>query len=60
MVLTLEDAVIRRTPLGALGCPNDASLAHAATIVGGELGWDRARTANEIESVRASYRRSGV
>ena len=34
MATTLEDAVIRRTPLGALGCPSDTALESAAAIVG--------------------------
>jgi glycerol-3-phosphate dehydrogenase len=39
MVVTLADAVIRRTPLGALGYPGDAPVEHAAALVGEELGW---------------------
>jgi glycerol-3-phosphate dehydrogenase len=55
MVVTLEDAVVRRTPLGALGCPTDAALAHAATIVGDALEWNGEKKAREIESVRRFY-----
>ena len=46
MAMTLEDAVVRRTPLGALGYPGDTVVARAAAIVGAELrlvpGADRA------------------
>jgi hypothetical protein len=55
MVVTLADAVIRRTPLGAVGCPGDAALAHAAGIVGGALGWDHVRTVSEIAAVKRFY-----
>ena len=55
MVVTLEDAVVRRTPLGALGCPTDAALKHAATIVGDVLGWDEEKRGREITSVRRFY-----
>jgi glycerol-3-phosphate dehydrogenase len=55
MVLTLEDAVVRRTPLGALGCPTDELLRHAATIVGAELGWDEAKKDTEVEAVQRFY-----
>src|SRR5579871_467859 len=36
MAVTLADAVLRRTPLGAVGDPGDLAIAHAAEIVGGE------------------------
>jgi glycerol-3-phosphate dehydrogenase len=55
MAVTLADAVIRRTPLGALGCPGDAALNRAADIVGGELHWSDARRREEASSVRAFY-----
>ena len=55
MVVTLEDAVVRRTPLGALGCPTDAVLNHAAAVVGAELGWDQGKKDSEIEAVRRFY-----
>jgi glycerol-3-phosphate dehydrogenase len=56
MALTLADAVIRRTPIGALGCPVDDALERSAAIVGGELGWSIARRNNEIAAVRQFYR----
>src|SRR6185295_10392683 len=48
MAPTLADAVIRRTPLGALGYPGDEAVARAAAIVGGELGWPEDRRQQEI------------
>jgi glycerol-3-phosphate dehydrogenase len=55
MAVTLADAVLRRTPLGALGCPGDEELARAAAIVGSELGWSPERTQQEIADVRRFY-----
>ncbi len=55
MVVTLADAVIRRTPMGALGCPDEADLARASTIVGGELQWSPERMQQEIAAVRRFY-----
>jgi glycerol-3-phosphate dehydrogenase len=55
MVVTLADAVIRRTPLGALGDPGDAALERAAALVGGELGWAGARQAEEIAATKRFY-----
>lgn len=56
MAMTLADAVIRRTPLGALECPPDTALARAASIVGTELGWSETRRQDEIASVKQFYR----
>jgi glycerol-3-phosphate dehydrogenase len=56
MALTLSDAVIRRTPLGALGHPGDAVAQCAAGIVGTELGWSDERRREELEALRAFYR----
>ncbi len=55
MVVTLEDAVIRRTTLGALGPPSEAALLDAATVVGNELGWDEARQRTELANLREFY-----
>jgi len=52
MAVTLADAVIRRTPLGALGCPDEAGLARAAAIVGDESRWPEDRRQQEIAAVR--------
>ena len=56
MAVTLADAVIRRTPLGALGYPGDGPVARAAAIVGAELGWSEERRRQEIAGVKAFYR----
>lgn len=55
MAVTLADAVIRRTPIGALGDPGDEALARAAAIVGGELGWSEDRQRAEIADVKRFY-----
>jgi glycerol-3-phosphate dehydrogenase len=55
MVQSLEDAVVRRTPLGALGFPGDAAVNHAAMIVGDALGWDQTRRIAEVEALRRFY-----
>jgi glycerol-3-phosphate dehydrogenase len=55
MAVTLTDAVIRRTPLGALGYPGDDAVARAAEVVGAELKWSDARKRTEAASVRAFY-----
>ena len=55
MAVTLADAVIRRTPLGALGYPGDGPLARAAAIVGAELGWSEERRREEIAAVKGFY-----
>ena len=55
MAVTLADAVIRRTPLGALGEPSDSGLRNAAALVGDELGWSADRREREMAEVRAFY-----
>jgi glycerol-3-phosphate dehydrogenase len=55
MVVTLADAVLRRTPLGALECPGDEELTRAATVVAGTLGWTAERTVKEMADVRRFY-----
>jgi glycerol-3-phosphate dehydrogenase len=55
MAATLADAVIRRTPLGALGYPGDLTLDRAAELVGNELGWPHDRRLGEIAAVRRFY-----
>jgi glycerol-3-phosphate dehydrogenase len=59
MAPTLADAVIRRTPLGALGYPGDGPVQRAAAIVGAELGWSQERQREEIAGVKAFYRAPG-
>ncbi len=55
MAVTLSDAVIRRTPLGALGDPGDAAVDLSAQIVGDELGWSDARRREEMDAVKRFY-----
>jgi glycerol-3-phosphate dehydrogenase len=55
MAGTLADAVVRRTPLGALGYPGDAAVDRAADLVGGELGWSADRRRTEIAALRRFY-----
>jgi len=55
MVVTLGDAVMRRTALGATGCPDEETLSRAAAIVGEVLGWSVDRRRHEIESVQQLY-----
>jgi len=51
MAVTLADAVVRRTPLGALGCPSADALVRAAAIVGDKLRWPEDRRRQEIAAV---------
>ena len=60
MVMTLEDAVVRRTPLGALGHPGNDALEHAAAIVGDVLSWDAARRLAEIDAIGRFYGKSNA
>jgi glycerol-3-phosphate dehydrogenase len=55
MVMTLADAVMRRTPLGSLGVPDEDTLRHAAVIVGRELGWNEDRQRAEIAAVHGHH-----
>jgi glycerol-3-phosphate dehydrogenase len=55
MAVTLADAIIRRTPVGALGYPGDEAVARAAEIVGAELRWSDERKRREMEAVRSVY-----
>jgi glycerol-3-phosphate dehydrogenase len=72
MAATLADAVIRRTPLGALGHPGADVLSRAADVLSGEAachetggetagndgGWDPIRRRTEVDGVDAFYRRA--
>jgi glycerol-3-phosphate dehydrogenase len=55
MAMTLSDAVIRRTPLGALGYPGDAVVDRTAAIVAAELGWTADRVRAETEALKRFY-----
>jgi glycerol-3-phosphate dehydrogenase len=56
MAMTLADAVVRRTPLGAMGYPGDAVVERAASILGTELAWSSERRRQEVDRVREFYR----
>jgi glycerol-3-phosphate dehydrogenase len=55
MAMTLADALIRRTPVGALGYPGDQAVTRAAEIVGTECGWPEERRRTEAAAVVAFY-----
>ena len=55
MVMTLEDAVVRRTPLGALGHPGQDVLQYAAAVIGDTLGWDGPRRRAEVDALERFY-----
>ncbi len=55
MAVTLIDAVVRRTPLGALGHPGGAAAARAAEILAGELDWAPERVRTELEALERFY-----
>ena len=55
MALTLADAVVRRTPLGASGPPATGVARQCAEILASELHWSPDRVTSEIEALRAFY-----
>jgi len=55
MAVSLADAVVRRTPLGALGYPGDAAVERAAAIMSGEFGWSNEQRQREIADLRLFY-----
>ena len=55
MAITLCDAVVRRTPLGALGYPGDTPAQRAAAIVGAERRWSDARVDEELSALKRFY-----
>ncbi|MCB0323859.1 MAG: glycerol-3-phosphate dehydrogenase/oxidase [Bdellovibrionales bacterium] len=55
MVMTLADAVLRRTGLGTLGYPGDAAVMAAAELVGHELGWNEEKRVAEIHALRRHF-----
>ena len=52
----LSDVVMRRTPMGAMGLASDTATSAAAALAATELGWDAARTAEEVRLLREAYR----
>jgi glycerol-3-phosphate dehydrogenase len=55
MAMTLEDVVMRRTGIGQLGNPGSENIARAADLMAGELGWNEARKAKEIQSLAPNF-----
>src|SRR5262249_16094357 len=50
MAVRLSDIVVRRTGLGSAGAPPAAALSVAAQVAAAELGWDAARTEDEVSA----------
>jgi glycerol-3-phosphate dehydrogenase len=59
MACTLTDAVVRRTPLGSAGCPDDQAIQVSAAALRAELGWGEARLQEEIKGLVEFYRPVG-
>jgi glycerol-3-phosphate dehydrogenase len=55
MAMTLPDATIRRTPLGALGHPGAPAAKRAATLMAQECGWPAERIEAELSSLDRFY-----
>ena len=55
MAVRLTDIVIRRTGLGSAGMPPPEAVERCARIAAMELGWDGARTQQEIAAVTRFY-----
>ena len=55
MAVRLTDIVVRRTGLGSAAAPPGDAIAACARIAAAELGWDPARTAEEIAAVGQVY-----
>jgi glycerol-3-phosphate dehydrogenase len=55
MAVTLGDAVVRRTRLGALGYPGDIAVDRAVDLVGGALDWSHDRRRAEVSALRRFY-----
>jgi glycerol-3-phosphate dehydrogenase len=57
--LTLEDAVVRRTGLGAAGHPGEDAARACAEIMASELGWTPERIEDELRALRSVYEVDG-
>lgn len=55
MAMKLSDVIQRRTDLGSGKHPGKACVAAAADIMANELGWDKARKAQEIKETNQIY-----
>jgi glycerol-3-phosphate dehydrogenase len=55
MAITLSDAVVRRTSLGAIGYPGDIAVDRAADLLATTLGWSHDRRRSEVMALRRFY-----
>lgn len=55
MAVTLSDAVVRRTPLGALGYPGDPAVTRACALLAQECGWSSERQQSEVAALKRFY-----
>ena len=57
MAHKLSDVIFRRTELGSAGCPDADLMRFSADCMANELGWDRARTEQELQEMQCTFRR---
>jgi len=57
-VVHLDDFLLRRTSFGWLGFIDEASLKEIGDLVGKTLGWDNAKTAQEINRVKELFQKN--
>jgi glycerol-3-phosphate dehydrogenase len=60
MAQKLSDVVFRRAVLGMTGPPPDVQLEQCARVMAAALGWDMARTRQEVAEVKAGARSAGA
>jgi glycerol-3-phosphate dehydrogenase len=60
MARTLEDVIFRRTGLGTLGSPGDATLSQVAGLMGEMLGWDDAEVLEQQRRVARRFQTSSA
>ena len=58
MAHKLADVVRRRTELGAVGLPDEATLQVCSELMAAELGWSQHRVEQELNEVRTIYRQN--
>jgi len=60
MAIRLSDVILRRTDIGAFGCPSDEVLQACARVMASELDWGPPIIEKEIADLRAHYARLGM
>ena len=55
MALTVEDVLFRRTGLGTLGMPGEATIERVADVMAHELAWDGAERTAQIARAKAAF-----